>query len=102
LGSGWIDDGQRPASGRDLTEIERGRTAYIKRIAKEKMILSFLEVGIWRSWMISAGMTERQMSRRLLMTAWAVHRLIYAKVVSVREELYARHFTDHRSGAVLR
>ena len=43
--------------------------AYIRRIEKVKMILSFREVGIWRVWIIRAGMIERQMSRRLLMTA---------------------------------
>jgi len=48
---------------------EDGVIAYIRRMEKEKMILNFLEVGIWRSWIMSAGMIERLMSRRLLMTA---------------------------------
>jgi hypothetical protein len=46
-----------------------GGMAYIRRMEKEKMILDFLEVGIWRSRIMSAGMMERLMSRRLLMTA---------------------------------
>lgn len=43
--------------------------AYIRRMEKEKMILDFLEVGIWRSRIMNAGMIERLTSRRLLMTA---------------------------------
>jgi hypothetical protein len=46
-----------------------GVMAYIRRIEKENMILNFREVGIWRSWIMSAGMIERLMSRRLLITA---------------------------------
>jgi hypothetical protein len=46
-----------------------GEMAYIRRMEKEKMILDFLEVGIWRSRIMNVGMIERLTSRRLLMTA---------------------------------
>jgi hypothetical protein len=77
--SGWLA-GEWSSRSRDCWR-ERG-IAYIRRMEKEKMILDFLEVGIRRSWIMSAEMIERLMSRRLLMTAYAIHRFICESSVS--------------------